>query len=248
MNDQRSVALVTGASSGLGWEYCKQLASHFDELIAVARRGERLQALSEELKVYGVNVHCVEADLATEDGLARAVECTREFGAVSCLINNAGFGTYGNFVDQDLAVQQSMIDLHIKAVVALSYAVIPKMQALGKGTIVNVASLAAYMAMPTVSVYGASKRFLLYLSEALQEELRDSGIKIQCLSPGYTRTEFFDRDCWEDYVAASLTEDNVQSAAEVVAESLRTLDSDILHLVPGVHNRQMLAEQWNIHT
>lgn len=243
MSNQRRVALVTGASSGLGREYCTQLSSRCDEIIAVARRLDRLQDLAEQLQGEGLTVHCVEADLTSGVGLARTVDISQEHGPISYLVNNAGFGTCGNFVDHSLAIQQSMIDLNIKAVVALSHAVIPGMQMLGKGIIINVASLAAYIVMPGVSVYGATKRFLLYLSEALQEEVRDSGIKIQCLSPGYIQTEFFKREYWEDYAAENIREDNMQTAAEVVAESLEGLDSEVLHLIPGAYNRQILEQQ-----
>ena len=246
MSKDQTIALITGASSGLGREYCKQLARHYKTMLVVARREERLKELSHELADLGVETQCIEADLATDAGLNHLLTTIQNVGHIDLLINNAGFGTFGSFASQTLSTQFSMLHLHINAVVALCHAVIPFMKARGNGTIINVASMAAYVVMPNVSVYGASKRFIVYFSEALQEEIRDFGIKIQCLSPGYVQTEFFNAECWHKYADENISADNCQSPAQVVLESLTALSTDSVHVVPGIHNRKFLETEFGI--
>jgi len=190
--EHRTTALVTGASAGLGAEFCRQLAQRCDVIIGVARRGDRLGALAGELG-EGVHFHAVEADLNTVEGVARTMETLRQKGPVNYLVNNAGFSTFGDFTDQQIDSQRDMVSLHIDATVTLCRAAIPFMRELGGGYIINVSSLGAFMPGRGLAVYGATKAFLNYFSASLQQELSGTGIEVQALCPGYTRTEFHQR-------------------------------------------------------
>ena len=139
MSKRNITALVTGASSGLGAEFCRQLADRCDVIVAVARRSEPMKALAKELEGQ-VEVHVIEADLTTTEGVARTMEAIRQQGPLDYLINNAGFSTFGNFEQENLDSQHDMVSLHINAVLSLCRAAIPFMRELGSG---NIASTAA---------------------------------------------------------------------------------------------------------
>ena len=238
MSRQKVTALVTGASSGLGAEFCRQLAARCDVIIAVARRGERLLALAEEL-AGTVEVHCLEADLESIEGVARTMEAIRQQGPVTILVNNAGFGALGDFDSLPIEGQRSMINLHIDTSVTLCRAAIPFMREAGGGTIVNVSSLAAFVSGEGMSVYGASKVFLNYYSQALQVELAASGIEVQALCPGFTHTEFHDSMTKESFDRDRIPEQMWMSAEAVVAASLDALGSGRVLVVPSERNQNI---------
>ena len=170
MTGHKTTALVTGASAGLGAEFCRQLAGRCDVIIAVARRGERLAQLAQELSDRA-EVHSIEADLNSVEGVARTMEALRQQGPVDYLVNNAGFGTFGVFPDLDIQGQRDMVGLHIDASITLCRAAIPFMRERGRGHIINVSSVGAFLPGPGIAVYGASKAFLNFFSLALQAEL-----------------------------------------------------------------------------
>lgn len=238
MSRQKVTALVTGASSGLGAEFCRQLAARCDVIIAVARRRERLLALAEEL-AGTVEVHCLEADLESIEGVARTMEAIRQQGPVTILVNNAGFGALGNFDSLPIEGQRSMINLHIDTSVTLCRAAIPFMREAGGGTIVNVSSLAAFVSGEGMAVYGASKVFLNYYSQALQVELAASGIEVQALCPGFTHTEFHDSMTKESFDRGRIPEQMWMSAEAVVAASLDALGSGRVLVVPSERNQNI---------
>ena len=238
MSRQKVTALVTGASSGLGAEFCRQLAARCDVIIAVARRGERLLALAEEL-AGTVEVHCLEADLESIEGVARTMEAIRQQGPVTILVNNAGFGALGDFDSLPIEGQRSMINLHIDTSVTLCRAAIPFMREAGGGTIVNVSSLAAFVSGEGMAVYGASKVFLNYYSQALQVELAASGIEVQALCPGFTHTEFHDSMTKESFDRDRIPEQMWMSAEAVVAASLDALGSGRVLVVPSERNQNI---------
>jgi short-subunit dehydrogenase len=236
MSAQKTTALVTGASAGIGAEFCRQLAGHCDVIIATGRREDSLRALADELSGQ-VEVHVLVADLNCREGLTRVIEALRQQGPVDYLVNNAGFGALGMFADVELEPQQQMVSVHIDATLALCRAAIPFMQARGGGYIVNVSSLSAFGPMASVSVYGASKAFLNHFSEALQLEVGGSGIKVQSLCPGYTRSEFHRRDSMAGFPVDSVPEEIWMEASEVVAVSLAALAGDRVVVVPGERNQ-----------
>ena len=190
----RDVALVTGASSGLGALFAEALAREKRDLLLVARRRDRLEALAQRLRdAHAVAVDVVASDLAAPGAAAALFEEAERRGlTVGALINNAGFGARGSFGALDRAMQAGMIDLNCRALVELCHLALPAMIARGRGAILNVASTAAFQPGPWMAVYYASKAFVLSFSEALHEEVRGKGVHVVALCPGATRTEFAD--------------------------------------------------------
>lgn len=224
-----SIALVTGASSGIGAVFARQLAGRGYGLILVARRRDRLEELARSL---GGSCEVVEADLATEDGAARVEERIRAVDNLGLLVNNAGFGTRGRFVDVDVASQEQMHRLHVIATMRLAHAALPGMVARGRGAIINVSSVAAFWQTPGSVSYCATKCWMNSFTEGLALELKVAGspVKMQALCPGYTLSEFHDvAQLDRKRIPASLW----MSAEDVVSESLAGLDRGKLIVVPG---------------
>lgn len=241
MSDVKKTALVTGASAGIGAEFCRQLAERCEVIIAVGRRAEKLQELADEL-AGKVEVHQVVADLETRLGITRVIEILRQKGPVDYLVNNAGYSTMGNFSEIELEPQQGMVDLHITATMALCRAAIPFMKERGGGAVINLSSSGSFFALPGGTVYCASKAFLNSFSEGLQEEVADDNIRVQSLCPGFTWSEFHDREAMAGFDRGWFPEDQWQTAQEVVIESLAALAGDKVVVVTGAHN-QAAAEQ-----
>ncbi|MFE3876316.1 SDR family NAD(P)-dependent oxidoreductase [Kitasatospora sp. NPDC059146] len=187
-------ALITGASAGLGAEFARQLAARGADLVLVARRRDRLEALAAELRDrHRVRVHVLAADLAdAHAGQTLADQVDRLGLDVTSVVNNAGFATFGPFHEADPARLRQEIAVDVTAVADISRAFIGRLRAAGCGVLVNVASMAAYQPNPRMAVYGATKAFVLSLTEALWEESRGTGLRVLALSPGATRTEFFE--------------------------------------------------------
>jgi len=248
MSEHKVTALVTGASAGLGAEFCRQLAPLCDVIIAVARRKERLQALASEL-AGSVEVHCLEADLGTVAGVATAMEAIRQQGPVDYLVNNAGFSTFGHFDQLSIEGQREMVNLHVDACITLCRAAIPFMRELGGGKIINVSSMGTFIPSKGMAVYGASKAFLNYYSQALQAELAGSGIEVQALCPGFTRTEFHDSMAEGGFDRSRIPDQMWMNADAVVAASLAALGNGKVLVVPGDDNldfaRAGLQQQLN---
>lgn len=237
MSKSRITALVTGASAGIGAEFCRQLAGRCDVIVATGRRVDKLDALASELEGR-VEIHPLVADLTTEEGRTRVVEAIRREGPLEYLVNNAGFGAGGIFAETDLESQQQQVDLHITATLALTRAALPAMIERGRGFIINLSSLASFAGYPAGMVYGASKAFLNIFSQGLQQEVSAQGVKVQSLCPGYTYSEFHDR---ETITRTGFSRDQVpqatwMEASDVVAVSLAALATDQVIVVPGEHN------------
>lgn len=185
-----NTALITGASSGIGREFARYHAEKGGDLIITARRENELDALKSELeKAHGITVTTIPMDLGAADGadkLYAAVKGQR----IDILINNAGFGGHGHFIERDLAKDLAMIDLNVKALVTLCHQVARDMVGHGSGKILNVSSTASYMPGPLQATYFATKAFVSSFSQALDEELRDKGVTVTALEPGYVETEF----------------------------------------------------------
>jgi short-subunit dehydrogenase len=189
-NHRERAALVTGASSGLGEEFARQLAAQGYNLVIVARRGSRLQSLATALYATRVvNVEVLQADLTAGEGVALVEERLRR-GDIDLLVNNAGVGTVGEFARLPARRELEQVDLNVRAVVALTHAALGPMIARGGGGVINVASMAAYEPVPYNATYAATKAFVLHFSEAIHEEVRAQGVIVTCLCPGPVRTEF----------------------------------------------------------
>ncbi len=188
----RELALITGASSGIGLEIARQLAAKDFHLILVARRTERLLELKDELELqYGIMAHVMPKDLSDPKNAQTLYDEIREKELkVTALINNAGFGTYGDFVATDLATQLNMIQVNISSLMVLTRLFADEMKTAGKGRIMNVASILSFFPFPNYAVYAATKAFVLSFSESLKTELDGTGVTVTNLCPGPTDTEF----------------------------------------------------------
>jgi len=185
-------ALVTGASSGIGREMARYHAEKGGNLFITARRAPALDALKAELETeHGVAVTAIPLDLGAEGGAQKLYEAL-DGAKIDILINNAGFGGHGAFTDRDLDKDLAMIDLNVKALVSLTHLVAKDMVAQGGGKILNVSSTASYMPGPLQATYFATKAYVSSFSQALDAELRDQGVTVTALEPGYVETEFAD--------------------------------------------------------
>jgi short-subunit dehydrogenase len=191
-NLKGKTALVTGASSGLGMEFARQLAGLGCALVLVARREERLRELQREISAtYPVPVEVVVMDLVDTDAPQRLYDHLKNLNrAVDILVNNAGFGLFGDFAAVPWERTQDMLELDIMVPTRLMRLFVADMIARGAGYILNIASIGAYQPSPTYAAYSAAKSYILYLTEAVHHELRNTGVKCTVLSPGVTRTEF----------------------------------------------------------
>src|SRR6266542_2210480 len=175
--------LITGANSGIGLELARQAAADGRNLILVAQDLPRLQAAADQLRPK-VTVHTIAEDLSQSRAAQRVYDQVQALGGeVDCLINNAGFGDYGSFASSDLAKQERMIAVNITALTALTRLFLPAMLERGRGHILNLASVTGFLPGPLMSVYFASKHYVLAFSEGLIEELRGSGVKVTALCP-----------------------------------------------------------------
>jgi hypothetical protein len=192
---QRPVALVTGASMGLGAEFARLLASEGYDLVLTARSGERLATLAKEVEnLHGVDARVLVANLGDDRAPQAIHDHMRDAGIeIDVLVNNAGFGMYGEFQDSSLQTEMEMIQVNIIALVHLTKLFVRDMVERKRGRIVNVASTAAFQAGPMQSVYYASKAFVLSFSEAIGNELKGTGVTVTALCPGPTPTGFQER-------------------------------------------------------
>jgi short-subunit dehydrogenase len=231
----KKVALVTGASAGLGVEFARQLSAQGRRLVLVARRKDRLEALAGELG----NARAVAIDLSKANAAAKLMADIEAHGeSIDLLANNAGFGLIGRFAELDAARQRQMIDLNVGALTDLCRAVAPAMIRRKSGAILNVASTAAFQPGPKMAVYFATKAFVLSLSEALHEELKPHGIKVSCLCPGPTRTEFGEV---AGFAGNGLFDRLAMNSRAVVEAGLRGLEKNRAVVIPGIVNRIVAA-------
>jgi short-subunit dehydrogenase len=185
------LAVVTGASAGIGAELARLLSRAGRPVLAVARREDRLAALAAEArKAGGAPIHPLGVDLADEHAADRIEKAARAKGGAAWLVNNAGFGVYGAFEQQERARLVQLLRVNCETIVTLSQALLPQLRASGDGVLLNVASAAAFQPTPFSSVYGASKAFVLSFSEGLSEELRGSGVFVGAYCPGPVESEF----------------------------------------------------------
>lgn len=227
----KKVALVTGASAGLGVEFARQLSERGHRLVLAARRKERLEELAKELG----NARAVAIDLSKANAAAKLVADIEAAGEeVDLLVNNAGFGLIGRFAELDGKRLRQMIDLNVGTLTDLCRAVAPEMIARRSGAILNVASTAAFQPGPKMAVYFATKAFVLSLSEALHEELKPHGVHVSCLCPGPTRTEFGEV---AGFGGSGLFERVAMEAPAVVKAGLDAIEKNRAVAVPGLVNK-----------
>lgn len=227
----KKVALVTGASAGLGVDFARQLAKRGQTLVLAARRKDRLEALATELG----NARAIAIDLSKKDAAARLMADIEAAGEeIEILVNNAGFGLIGQFAQLNLKRLREMIDLNAGTLTDLCRAVAPQMIARKSGAILNVASTAAFQPGPNMAVYFATKAYVLSLSEALHEELKPHGVRVSCLCPGPTRTEFGEV---AGFGGNGLFDRVAMDSPHVAAAGLAGLDKNQAIVVPGLMNK-----------
>lgn len=231
---QGKLAVVTGASSGIGKSYAKELAARGCHLVLTARSLDKLEALACEIKrKHGVQVYVLPSDLSKAGAPRQLAKSINEIDLkVDILINNAGFGTYGRFEDMDPEHEQEEIMLNTAALVDLTHHFLPVMLGRKDGIVVNVASMAAFMPCAYSAVYGATKAFVLSFSEALWAETHGRGVHILTLCPGATDTGFFDAVGNRDMAAGSA----LSTPENVVQAGFRGIDKGSSYIVDGQKN------------
>jgi short-subunit dehydrogenase len=230
---------VTGASAGIGRAFAERLAREAWDLVLVARRRERLDELATKLRdAHARRVDVLTADLGSSAGV-RALEARiADEPTLELLVNNAGFGTSGPFVELDRDAEEQETRLNVVALVRLTHAALGAFRRRGHGSVINVSSLAGFQPAPYTATYAATKAFVNSFTQAVSEELRDSGVRLQLLCPGFTRTEFQE-------VAGARTEEVPEFAwmtpEAVVDASLTGLRRGELIVIPGAGNKLLGA-------
>jgi uncharacterized protein len=224
--------LITGASSGIGEAFARVLAARGDDLVLVARSAGKLEALAAELTArHNVRVDVVPADLSLPDAAGGIVAELAVRGiAIGTLVNNAGFGTYGEFAVLDAARERDEVFVNVVAPVVLTRALLPAMLERGRGAIVNVGSTASFQPVPYMATYGATKAFVLSFSEALAEEVRPHGVRVVALCPGQTETAFFTG------IDEARSPGRARTSEQVVATALRALERGRVVAIDGLAN------------
>lgn len=231
-------AVITGASSGFGAIFADLLAKRGLSLLLAGRDEARLDAVSQRVRqnVPEIDVEVIVGDLGADAGVG-ALEARVQDRLVEVLVNNAGFGTYGRFSELDSGREQDLVAVNVDALVRLTHAVLPGMLARGRGGILNVASTIAFQPGPYQATYGASKAFVLSLSQALWAETRGSGVTVTALCPGPTRTGFV--DALGSDVSHTAVYRHLVAPEPVVAAGLRAMDKGQAVVIPGWRNRTM---------
>lgn len=238
MNSTRNYTLITGASTGIGYELAKLFAKDRHNLILVARDEGKLETAKNELSKCNVEVKILSLDLSkSEDiqGLFNYVEMNKL--NVDILVNNAGIGTFGDFNEIEWVKEEALIDINIKVLTKLTKYFLPKIIECKNGGILNVASTAAFCSGPRMAAYYASKAYVLNLTEAIYEECKDSGIRISCLCPGPVKTTFQDKAGIKKSESAKKY---LMDAEEVAKVSYKDFKKGKLIIIPGMKNKLLV--------
>ncbi|TSD61378.1 SDR family oxidoreductase [Variovorax sp. KBS0712] len=231
-NPNKGTALITGASSGIGAVYADRLARRGFDLILVARNRERLDALAAKLSdETGRKVEVLPADLSDRKDIASVEAVLRTRGDITLLVNNAGFGAAAPLLGSDIDKMEDMIELNVSALTRLTYAAVPGFVERGGGTLVNIASIVAISPETLNGVYGGTKAFVLALSQSLQHELKDKGVRVQAVLPGATATEFWGV---AGVPMAHLPKEIVMTAQDMVDAALAGLDQGEQVTIPAL--------------
>jgi short-subunit dehydrogenase len=234
-----TTALITGASSGIGLEFAKIFAAANNNLVLVARSGGKLIQLAEDLqRKHNISVKVIGADLSKMAEVQKVYDTCKAYDIqIEYLVNNAGFGDFGFFIESDWYKTEQMIDLNIKSVTKMCRLFLPGMVQRKSGKVLNVASTAAFQPGPTMAVYYATKSYVLFLSEALYKELQGTGVHVTCLCPGSTESGF--------QSAANLHESvlvkgkKLPTAKEVAVFGYKAMMKNKLTAIHGIKNSIM---------
>lgn len=234
----KGVALITGASAGIGAIYADRLAKRDYDLILVARNEQRLDALSRRLQSEtGRQVTPLPADLCDKAGVAKVEAVLREDPSITMLVNNAGVGSVASILQANVDKMEAMIDLNVTALTRLTYAAAPAFVERGAGTIINISSVVGIAVETLNGVYSASKSYVLSFGHSLQKDLADKGVRVQTVLPGATATEFWDIAGYAPQKSSEIT----MSAEDLVDAALVGLDMGEFVTIPGLHE----GEAWS---
>jgi short-subunit dehydrogenase len=227
-------ALITGASTGIGSIYARRFAKRGYDLILVARDGQRLANLANEIKTTtGRKADILPADLTVKTDLKSVEERLRSDSSITALVNNAGFGGVAKLIDSDVDDMDNMIQLNVTALTRLTSAALPGFLARSKGLIINISSIVALSPELLNGVYSGTKAFVVNLTQSLHNEVKDKGIQVQAVLPGATATEFWDR---AKFPVHNFPGEMVMTAEEMVDASLAGLDQGELITIPALPN------------
>lgn len=234
------VTLITGASTGIGAEFARQFAAAGHDLAVVARRADILEELAAELhRAHGVSVTVIAMDLSTPTAAAELWQRTNDLGLdIDVLVNNAGFGTHSDVADADPQRLEDEVQLNCRTLVGTTVRYLPVMRARGRGTIINIASTAAFQPLPQMAVYSATKAFVLSFTEALWAEERRHGIRVLAVCPGLTDTPFFGLagEAAASAASGAAARRLTRSPQQVVAHTMRVLTGRKPSFVDGAAN------------
>ncbi len=236
---KRKTACITGATRGIGAAFAKRFAKQGYDLIMTGRRQEKIESLSQTLsQEHNIHVEIIIAELSDAQALELLSEKLKNINSLEMLVNNAGFAKENVFHEEDFSTHEIMLKVHNLALITLCHAVLPNMVSQGHGRIINVSSLLAFTPSPTNAMYSASKAFVKLLTESLYLELQGTGVQVQALCPGMTRTDFhekmgFDKNTF--YKDTGMMK--AMTPEEVVDISLQYLEKDKVLCVPGGNNK-----------
>ncbi|MGL5351749.1 MAG: SDR family NAD(P)-dependent oxidoreductase [Clostridium sp.] len=234
-SESRSHVLITGATSGIGNELAKLFANDGYNLILIARNKENLLKVKSQLDIYKINVDILAVDLSEVDACEKVFAFVDEKNlTVDILVNNAGVGTFGEFTSISMEKEIDLININIRALTQLTKHFLYKMVGNEEGTILNVASTAAFCAGPKMAAYYASKAYVLNLTEALNEEVKNKGVKVSCLCPGSVNTEFQNKAGIKKSESAKK---NIMSAKKVAEIGYRDFKKGKTIIIPGIKNK-----------
>lgn len=232
----KEIALITGASTGIGFEIAKLFAADNINLLIVSRDKQKLLKIKDEFEnQYKIDVYTLAIDLSSDSGVQNILDVVKSNSLiVNYLVNNAGFGDYGAFIERSIEKYREMVHLNILSLTELSYYYGKEMVKRGKGRILNVASMAGLQPDPNFAVYGATKAYVISISEAIHKEFEKTGVSVTVLSPGATLSNFMDR---ADMNNAKLYASGVMTSLDVAREGYNGMMKGKLHVIPGFKNK-----------
>jgi uncharacterized protein len=232
------IAIITGATSGIGESFANILASRTYDLIITGRRKEKIQKLANELsKKYNIKIDVIIAELSNEKDINAFIKYISKINNIDTLINNAGYSIYKNFSDTTITENEKIISVHILTILKIINVVLPKMIKQGHGNIINVSSLGAICPIKKDAIYCGTKSFLNTFSESLYMEVRDKGIKVQALCPGLTRTDFHSKLNMKSSEKKNLEKLKLMTPDAVANYSLKSLNKNKVICIPGSRKR-----------